>query len=190
MTKLGFALTAGSALMLAASVAGAQDRIPPGQMPPNGMCRVWVNGVPPGRQPRATDCATARRTAPANSRILYGGSSQGAVTYDPRYGRTNGSVVDPRYDPRSSVYDPRYDSRSSVYDPRYDSRSTTYDPRYDSRSSVYDPRLDSRNRAYDSRYSAEYRARIEQARARAERERKHDNKDDRKRDHDHDHDHR
>lgn len=46
--------------------------VPPGQRPPDGMCRVWIDGVSPGRQPRATDCATARANAPANSRIIYG----------------------------------------------------------------------------------------------------------------------
>jgi len=48
------------------------SNVPPGQRPPAGMCRVWIDGVSPGRQPRATDCATARANAPANSRIIYG----------------------------------------------------------------------------------------------------------------------
>ncbi len=48
------------------------SNVPPGQRPPAGMCRVWIDGVAPGRQPRATDCATARANAPANSRIIYG----------------------------------------------------------------------------------------------------------------------
>lgn len=55
------------------------DRIPPGQMPPPGMCRIWVNGVPPGRQARATDCATAEQNVPPNARVIYGGSASGEV---------------------------------------------------------------------------------------------------------------
>ncbi|MGZ8493336.1 MAG: hypothetical protein ACXWZS_14155, partial [Gemmatirosa sp.] len=47
--------------------------VPRGHLPPPGLCRIWIDGVPPGRQPRATDCATARRNRPANARILYGG---------------------------------------------------------------------------------------------------------------------
>ena len=27
------------------------DHIPPGQLPPAGMCRIWIDGVPPGQQP-------------------------------------------------------------------------------------------------------------------------------------------
>ncbi len=48
------------------------DRIPPGQLPPAGMCRIWIDGVPPGRQPAPTDCQTAVRTKPANARVIWG----------------------------------------------------------------------------------------------------------------------
>ena len=47
--------------------------IPPGQMPPAGMCRVWIDGVPPGQQPAPTDCQTAVATKPANARVIFGG---------------------------------------------------------------------------------------------------------------------
>ena len=54
--------------------ARGSSKIPPGQRPPAGMCRVWINGVPPGHQPRATDCATAeiRAAQTANARVIYG----------------------------------------------------------------------------------------------------------------------
>lgn len=61
-----FATEASAQVMVRAS------SVPPGQRPPDGMCRVWIEGVPAGRQPRATDCATARASAPLNSRIIYG----------------------------------------------------------------------------------------------------------------------
>ncbi len=49
------------------------DKVPPGHMPAPGECRVWVDGVPPGRQSAATDCATARRVASRNGgRVIYG----------------------------------------------------------------------------------------------------------------------
>ena len=48
------------------------DSYPPGFKPPPGMCRVWIKGVPPGRQPGVTDCVSARATALANSTVLYG----------------------------------------------------------------------------------------------------------------------
>lgn len=51
------------------------DHIPPGQLPPAGMCRVWIDGVPPGHQPAPTDCQTAVATKPANARVIWGDQS-------------------------------------------------------------------------------------------------------------------
>ena len=50
------------------------SRVPPGHLPPRGMCRVWIHGVPPGQQPAVTDCATAQRQRlqHANARVIYG----------------------------------------------------------------------------------------------------------------------
>ena len=52
----------------------SSKRIPPGQLPPRGMCRVWIDGVPPGQQPPVEDCASARARAAttANARVIYG----------------------------------------------------------------------------------------------------------------------
>jgi hypothetical protein len=65
--------------LVSVPVAAAQGRygsqgIPPGQMPPPGMCRVWYDGRPPGRQPRATNCDEAERIASRsrNARVIYG----------------------------------------------------------------------------------------------------------------------
>ena len=61
-----------------AATAAAQGRgnastgYPPGFRPPAGMCRVWIQGVPPGRQPGVTDCVSARASAPRNSTVIYG----------------------------------------------------------------------------------------------------------------------
>jgi hypothetical protein len=48
------------------------SRIPPGQLPPAGMCRIWINGVPPGQQPAPTDCQTAVANKPANAQVIWG----------------------------------------------------------------------------------------------------------------------
>lgn len=56
-------------------VSRTHDKIPPGQLPPKGMCRVWIDGVSPGLQPPITDCATAERNRVANSRVIYGDRS-------------------------------------------------------------------------------------------------------------------
>lgn len=94
MRKLEMVAAALGALALA-SPAWAQGRghdrddarIPPGQMPSPGMCRVWINGVPPGRQPRQTDCDTARRNLPPNATIIYGGGPERHVY------TSNGTVI-------------------------------------------------------------------------------------------------
>jgi hypothetical protein len=84
-----FALSAGTALILSASVAEAQrpvpvrpqqqqsqgrrdQVVPPGFFPPAGMCRIWIDGVPASQQPAPTDCASAVRNRPANGRVLFG----------------------------------------------------------------------------------------------------------------------
>jgi hypothetical protein len=52
--------------------------VPPGQMPPAGMCRIWIDGVPPGHQPAPTNCQTAVANRPANARVIWG--SQTSLT--------------------------------------------------------------------------------------------------------------
>ncbi len=45
--------------------------VPPGHLPPTGMCRVWIPGRPPGKQARARSCSGIVAVAPAGSMILY-----------------------------------------------------------------------------------------------------------------------
>ena len=62
--------------------AEAQNRrrqgIPPGHMPPPGMCRVWYEGEPPGHQPPPTSCREAERVAARDgyARVIYGGDAR------------------------------------------------------------------------------------------------------------------
>ena len=46
--------------------------VPPGFFPPAGMCRIWINDVPPAQQPAPTDCASAVRNRPSNGKVLFG----------------------------------------------------------------------------------------------------------------------
>ena len=47
--------------------------VPPGHLPDLGQCRVWIPGVPPGRQakPKSRSCDGITGVAPAGSWILY-----------------------------------------------------------------------------------------------------------------------
>lgn len=81
-----FALIATLALAAVAQpirAAGAQqgsgrdnDDIPSAYRPPAGMCRIWIEGVPPAQQPAPTDCPTAVRNRPSNGRVVFGESTK------------------------------------------------------------------------------------------------------------------
>lgn len=83
-------------------VRGA-SRVPRGHLPPRGMCRVWVDGVPPGHQPPVTSCAEAERDRlrMANARVIYGD-----VESFPGKGKYR----------KTRVYDARYDRQCSIWD--------------------------------------------------------------------------
>lgn len=49
-----------------------QPAVPPGYRPPQGMCRIWIDGVPPDQQPAPTDCVTAVRNRPVNGSVIFG----------------------------------------------------------------------------------------------------------------------
>ena len=47
--------------------------VPPGHLPSEGECRIWIPGTPPGRQPRpkSRPCPGIESLAPAGSWIIY-----------------------------------------------------------------------------------------------------------------------
>ncbi len=49
-----------------------QQPVPPAYRPPQGMCRIWIEGVPPDQQPAPTDCVSAVRNRPANGYVIFG----------------------------------------------------------------------------------------------------------------------
>jgi hypothetical protein len=62
-------------LALPVSAQGTGKRegpVPKGYLPPAGMCRIWLEGVPAGRQPAPTDCVTAVRNRPSSARVIFG----------------------------------------------------------------------------------------------------------------------
>ncbi|MGQ0712781.1 MAG: hypothetical protein ACT4PJ_03495 [Gemmatimonadaceae bacterium] len=93
--------------------AGAQSRdrgpddVPKGHRPPPGMCRIWLNGVPPGQQPEPTDCATAVRERPAGARVIFGDRRSEADDDKSRRGRSNSFRGDDNRRRGSDDDDPR-----------------------------------------------------------------------------------
>gem|GEM_PF-4328997 len=47
-------------------------KIPPGQMPPRGKCRIWIPGVPPGHQPPPGGCRQLSRHVPPGAWLIHG----------------------------------------------------------------------------------------------------------------------
>lgn len=112
---------------------GRATRVPPGHMPPRGMCRVWIDGVPPGRQPRATDCSTAQREAyryGSRARVIYGGDTYGR---NERRTRTYETTIDGR---RCRVTERADGTRRTVCDDRRNDRRYD-DRRYESNRGVW-----------------------------------------------------
>ena len=54
--------------------------VPPGHYPPKGMCRVWYEGRPPGKQPAPVKCSSLRGKVPGDAFVLYNGAH-----YDAQY---------------------------------------------------------------------------------------------------------
>lgn len=49
----------------------SKSDVPASHMPPVGMCRVWLDNVPPAQQPAPTDCPSAIRNRPPNGRVIF-----------------------------------------------------------------------------------------------------------------------
>jgi hypothetical protein len=66
-----------------------QPVIPQAYRPPAGMCRIWIEGVPPGQQPAPTDCVTAVRNRPRNGFVIFGNDSQRGKKEKSRKGKSS-----------------------------------------------------------------------------------------------------
>jgi len=61
--------------------AAARLDVPPGKLPPPGLCRVWFPGRPPGHQPKPAPCADVEVGAPAGTWVLYRPSQDKQVVH-------------------------------------------------------------------------------------------------------------
>jgi hypothetical protein len=97
------AMAAGSASLAAQARPQPQDPkavVPRTHLPPPGMCRIWLDNVPPAQQPAPTDCASAARNLPRNGRLIY-----------------NDEPRNPRLPIVKSLKDPQSPSRKAPDDP-------------------------------------------------------------------------
>jgi hypothetical protein len=138
---------------------GRNQGVPPGQMPPAGMCRVWYDNLPPGRQPRATSCDQAERLAARdrNARVIYGDDRYNTRNNDARYRDRNSGVYD-RSNPNSGVYSNNnrgYGVNSVPFDNGY--RDGLEKGREDARDNdSYDPVRHSWYRSGERGYNSSY----------------------------------
>lgn len=47
-------------------------KVPPGHMPPPGLCRIWLPDTPPGHQPPVGNCNKLRHQVPPGATLIYG----------------------------------------------------------------------------------------------------------------------
>ena len=67
-----FSLAATALMAAPAAAQKSDDSIPKAYRPPPGMCRIWLDKVPPRQQPAPTDCPRAVRNRPPNGRVIFG----------------------------------------------------------------------------------------------------------------------
>jgi hypothetical protein len=73
-----------------------QQPVPPAYRPPQGMCRIWIEGVPPAQQPAPTDCVSAVRNRPSNGRVIFGDDVPKTDDKKPKKGKSGldlGSLI-------------------------------------------------------------------------------------------------
>ena len=119
MNRWGFALLA-AGLLAAGRPANAQlpielpsripglpkklpqrPSIPPAYRPPSGMCRIWIEGVPPNQQPAPTDCVTAVRNRPVNGYVIFGDDSPNRGKEKSKKGKSRKDLMDSDLPPAS-----------------------------------------------------------------------------------------
>lgn len=129
---ISLALTVAVAAPLSAQGKGTKaGKIPPGQRPPAGMCRIWLDGVAPGQQPAPTDCATAVRNRPANGRVIFGDDY-----VDAKGNKVKGNDDERRTAPREARADENVVRDARTRRQRQDARSDTPQHRADSTARV------------------------------------------------------
>jgi hypothetical protein len=107
MNRWFFSLALGAGLMFSTSLEAQRgDPVPRGYEPPPGMCRIWIDGVPPARQPAPTDCATAIRRKPPNARVIFGARQEQQPPVTPQRLAPQQEAAPPATPPAQQVQPP------------------------------------------------------------------------------------
>src|SRR5205823_14401483 len=106
IAALGFALAAGCTRTTRTVLLVPEARsegpstaatlgVPPGHLPKPGECRVWIPGVPPGRQarPKSRACAGIEAVASAGSWIIYRPTADRRLVHVREVDRARAGVV-------------------------------------------------------------------------------------------------
>ena len=81
---LALACTGTWAGVARAQAPQASDSVPKAYRPPPGMCRIWLDKVPPKQQPAPTDCPTAVKNKPTNGKVVFGDDYKEKSDKDPK----------------------------------------------------------------------------------------------------------
>jgi hypothetical protein len=146
------------ALFAAPIAAKKKDgKIPPGHMPPPGMCRVWYDGRPPGHQPAPVSCREAEMIAARDrsARVIYGDDARRTAP-NRDWRRDDGRAI-PRRAPSGYPDRGRFNvAFDTGYNDGYE--KGLQDARDNDR---FDPTRDRRYRSADRGYDARYGSRDE-----------------------------
>lgn len=67
--------------------------VPPGHFPPPGQCRIWVQGVPPGRQAECVPCNSIDGEIPLGALVLYRPSREAGALQVMEYDRQSPPMI-------------------------------------------------------------------------------------------------
>jgi hypothetical protein len=114
----------GAALLAPVDPAIAKDdrhfHVPPGHMPPPGMCRIWFPGRPPGHQPAPGSCRVLSRQVPRGAYLLANDNHRWShVELNDRHFH-HGIWDNPRYTTRREIREDIRDVRQARKDVRED----------------------------------------------------------------------
>jgi hypothetical protein len=154
MTMKSTSIVLGTLLLSGASLSAQSrnNRIPPGQQPPAGECRVWYDDLPAGRQPRPMDCRTAETIASRDrsARVIYGSGTREGWGYGQYPSTRDGRSIPRSPSSRSGTYYNNVAFNNGYTDGVEKGREDVSERR------AYDPSRHSRYRSADHLYDRQY----------------------------------